>query len=99
MIRLIRVVLLVIAACAVAAVVFVLLTGPAGVDLGTWWHGRAPESLNLTQAVTQRYLHPALWTHVMLPLLLMRAAGVFITTAVIAVLLFIAVSLVRRRTK
>lgn len=95
--RLIGVLLLVIAACAVAGALLVLLTGPAGVDLGTWWHGHAPESLNLTQAITQRYLHPALWTHVMLPLLLMPAAGVFITTAVIAVLLFIAVSLARRR--
>lgn len=96
--RIIRVLLLAIAAGAVLAAIAVLAAGSAGMDLGTLWHGWAPESLNLTQAVTQRYLHPAVWTHGILPVLLMPAAGVFITTAAVALLLFLATTL-RKRSK
>lgn len=96
---LVRVLLLGIAAGATTAAAGVLLTGSAELDLGTLWHSWAPESLNLTQAITQRYLHPAVWTHGILPVLLMPAAGVFITTAVIAMLLFLATLLWKRRTK
>lgn len=94
--RVIRVLLLVIAAGAAAGAILVLLTGPAGVDLGTLWHGWAPESLNLTQAITQRYLHPAVWTQGILPVLLMPAAGVFTATAAAAMLLFAATLLWQR---
>ena len=38
--------------------------------LGELWFRLAPASLNLTQAVVQRYVHPALWDGVLLPLLL-----------------------------
>lgn len=85
-----------IALAAAAASALVLLTGPEGVDLGTLWHRFAPESLNLVQAVTQRYLHPALWTRAILPVLLMPAAGVFTATAVMAMLLFSATLLWQR---
>jgi len=97
--RILRGVLLVIAVGAAAAAALVLLTGPAGVELGTWWHGTAPESLNLTQAVTQRYLHPVVWTHGILPVLLMPAAGVFIAVAIVAMALLSATLLWKRRAK
>ena len=29
--------------------------------LGQVWFGLSPETLNLSQAIVQRYLHPALW--------------------------------------
>lgn len=95
--RFIRMLLVVVTVVAAAAAAGVLLTGPAGVELGSLWHGFSPESLNLTQAVTQRYLHPVLWTHAILPVLLLPAAGVFSATAVIAVLLLLATLLWKRR--
>jgi hypothetical protein len=94
--RAVRLLFVVIAIASATAALLVLITGSASVDLGTLWHSVAPESLNLTQAVTQRYLHPALWTHGILPLLLMPAAAVFITTAVVAMLL-LAATLRRKR--
>lgn len=95
---LIRVLLIVTALGAAAAAIVVLASGSAGVDLGTLWHDAAPESLNLVQAVTQRYIHPAAWTDVVLPILLMPAAGVFTAAAVAACLLF-SMTLLRRRRK
>lgn len=85
-----------VAVCAAAAAALVALTGGAAVDLGTLWHGWAPDSLNLTQAVTQRYLHPAVWSHGILPVLLMPAAGVFLATAALALLLLSATLLWKR---
>lgn len=95
--RLTRLVLLTVAACAAAAAILCLLTGSGGVALGTLWHGAASESLNLTQAVTQRYLHPSIWTHGILPVLLMPAAGVFMATTAVALILFIATTMWKRR--
>lgn len=95
--RIIGVLLAAVALGAAAAAVLVVLAGPAGADLGTLWHGLAPESLNLVQAVTQRYVHPALWNRAILPVLLMPAAGVFTVTAVLAMLLFLATRLSNRR--
>lgn len=92
----IRILLLIVVVCAAAGAALVLVTGSAGADLGSLWHGWAPESLNLTQAVTQRYLHPAVWTNGILPVLLMPAAGVFMATAVIAMLLLAATLLWKR---
>lgn len=98
--RIVGVLLAAVALGAAAAAVLVLLAGPPGADLGTLWHGVAPESLNLVQAVTQRYLHPALWTRAILPVLLMPAVGVFTVTAALAMLLFLATQFSnRRRTK
>ena len=36
---------------------------------GQLWYQIDVDSLNLTQVVVQRYLHPALWDYVLLPLL------------------------------
>jgi len=86
--RWIRVLLALIAIAAIAGSVLITATGSAGTDLGTLWHGIAPESLNLTQAVTQRYLHPFVWTHALLPVLLTPALVVFGVIAVVALLLW-----------
>jgi hypothetical protein len=42
--------------------------------LGELWFQLHPFSLNLTQAVVQRYLHPGLWDAVLLPLLFQPTA-------------------------
>jgi hypothetical protein len=92
--RSLRVLFVVIAIGAVVASVLVAIIGPSGVQLGTLWHGAAPESLNLTQAVTQRYIHPVVWTHLLLPVLLTPALVVFAVIAVVALLCWF---LLRRR--
>jgi hypothetical protein len=38
---------------------------------GELWYKLAPGSLNLSQAIVQRYLHPEIWERVAVPLLLM----------------------------
>ncbi|TVQ35279.1 MAG: hypothetical protein EA356_08320 [Geminicoccaceae bacterium] len=42
--------------------------------LGELWFNLDPFSLNLTQAVVQRYLHPGLWDAVLLPVLFQPTA-------------------------
>ena len=37
--------------------------------LGQYWYGWSPGSLNLTQAVVQRYIWPPLWDWVLQPVL------------------------------
>ena len=63
--------LLLAGAIAVAALSFVLwLTGQDLTEVtGQVWYHLHPASLNLTQAVVQRYIHPRLWDDVLLPLL------------------------------
>jgi len=92
-----RALLLLITAAALIAATALVLTGSGGTDLGTLWHGGAPESLNLTQAIIQRYIHPAVWTAAILPVLLMPAAVVFLAAAVLAALLLSATFLGKRR--
>ena len=87
--RVVRVVLVVVAVCAAVAAIAVLVAGPASENLGNLWNNHAPGSLNLAQAVIQRYIHPALWTDVLIPVLLMPAVGVFSTVAVVALLLWL----------
>ncbi len=41
--------------------------------LGELWFNHLPNSLNLTQAIVQRYLSPALWDIIFVPVLLMPA--------------------------
>ncbi|MBS1269415.1 MAG: hypothetical protein MAG794_00366 [Gammaproteobacteria bacterium] len=82
-----RVLLAALALGSALGAVLVLTTGPASVELGTLWYGYAAESLNLTQALIQRYVHPAIWTHVLLPVLLMPAVSVFTTVSITALLL------------
>lgn len=83
---LLRTLLGVMAAGGLVAGCAVLLGGSGGTSLGSLWHGLAPDSLNLTQAIIQRYLHPALWTHGALPLLLLPAAGAFFGLALLGAL-------------
>jgi hypothetical protein len=40
---------------------------------GQLWYDLSPGSINLVQAVIQRYLLPSLWDHVLLPVLLVPA--------------------------
>lgn len=87
--RWIRALLAVMTIASVAASVAVLATGVAGDDLGTLWHAWAPESVNLVQAVVQRYLHPLLWTHVLLPVLLTPALVVFAVLGTATLLLWL----------
>ncbi len=55
--------------------------------LGQLWYATDPGSLNLLQAVTQRYLLPVLWDSGMVWLLLQPA---FVVALVIGVLLWLA---------
>ena len=87
--RVARTLLALIVICAIAASVLILVIGPPGVELGNLWHSKAPESLNLTQAVTQRYIHPAVWSYVMLPVLLTPALLVFCVIGILALLLWL----------
>lgn len=50
--------------------------------LGARWHGWDAASLNLTQAIVERYVLPQLWTYVFLPLLLAPAWAVAAGAAV-----------------
>jgi hypothetical protein len=63
--------ILIAVALFVAAVAFALWFGNQNFALvaGQLWYQLDPQSLNLTQVIVQRYLHPALWDYVLLPLL------------------------------
>lgn len=87
--RWIRALLAGLTIAAVATSVAVLATGVAADDLGTLWHSWAPESVNLVQAVVQRYLHPLLWTHVLLPVLLTPSLVVFAVLGTVTLLLWL----------
>jgi hypothetical protein len=50
----------------------------APIVLGQLWFDLAPASLNLAQAVIQRYIHPALWDPAIQRLLLLWAFPVLI---------------------
>lgn len=63
--------------------------------LGDVWYGLDPGSLNLLQAVTQRYLSPALWDGAAVPLLLEPAWIVLLLPGLVLVAL--ALLLARRR--
>ncbi|HSH42563.1 MAG TPA: hypothetical protein VK973_10620 [Arenicellales bacterium] len=93
--RVFRALLLILAIASALGALAVVLGASSGIELGTVWHGVAPESLNLLQAVAQRYVHPALWTHLMLPVLLAPAALILAVVAAAAALLLVAVSLGR----
>ena len=56
--------------------------------LGSLWYGLDPGSLNLAQAVTQRYIHPALWDPVAITLLQWPATAVFAALGMVLLLLF-----------
>ena len=87
--RVARMLLGFIVICATVVSVLILVIEPPGIELGDLWHSKAPESLNLTQAVTQRYIHPNVWSHVLLPVLLTPAFVVFSVIAILALLLWL----------
>jgi hypothetical protein len=87
--RILRALLGLIAIGGAAGSVLLLLTDSPGVALGTLWHSGAPESLNLAQAVIQRYIHPLLWSHVLLPVLLTPALVVLSIITVLALVLWV----------
>ena len=56
--------------------------------LGELWFMIAPEGLNLTQAIVQRYITPTLWDPVILTMLLWPAWLVFLVPGLVLLLLF-----------
>ena len=79
--RILAWVLATVAAGAAALAAWALATGAP--VLGELWFRLDSSSLNLTQAVVQRYLHPALWDDVLLPLLFQPTAAVAGATALL----------------
>lgn len=51
--------------------------------LGEWWFALSPATLNLAQAVTQRYLLPELWDPVIQTILAWPAWVIFIPLAIV----------------
>ena len=65
---------------------------------GEYWFKAHSESLNLIQAITQRYLHPSIWDPFIVNILLWPvAAGLGLIFAIFAVPGLLLVSLFRRR--
>ena len=63
-------------------------------SIGALWYGLAPGSLNLTQAVVQRYLLPELWDPVIISVLTWTPIGLF---GPIAIVLILAAAFVKAR--
>jgi len=60
----------------------------APIALGQLWFDFSPGSLNLAQAVIQRYVHPALWDPVIVTVLLWWASAVLIVLGLLILWLF-----------
>ena len=56
--------------------------------LGQLWYWIHPGSLNLSQAVVERYIHPFLWDPIVIHVLLAPAAVLFLLIGVAFALLF-----------
>lgn len=56
--------------------------------LGQLWYWLDPGSLNLAQAVIQRYIHPALWDPVITSVLFLWASPFFLILGIALVWLF-----------
>lgn len=56
--------------------------------LGQLWYWVHPGSLNLTQAVVERYLHPFLWDPIIINVLLAPAAVLFLAIGILFGMLF-----------
>jgi hypothetical protein len=59
----------------------------APIVLGQLWFDLAPGSLNLAQAVVQRYIHPALWDPVITSVLFLWASPFFLVLGLLLLLL------------
>src|SRR5690242_8677897 len=60
----------------------------APIVLGQLWFDLSPGSLNLVQAVVQRYIHPALWDPVITSVLFLWASAFFIVLGLVFLALF-----------
>ena len=60
----------------------------APIALGQLWYDLNRSSLNLVQAVTQRYIHPFLWDPVIVSILLSWAFAVLMVFGVLLIVLF-----------
>ena len=92
--------LLFIAALIVAYGIFIWIGGAPLFEQtgGEYWFKAHSESLNLAQAVIQRYLHPSVWDPFLVNVLLWPiAGGLGLVFAVFAVPGLLLVSLFRRR--
>jgi hypothetical protein len=56
--------------------------------LGQLWYWIHPGSLNLVQAVVERYIHPFLWDPIIINVLLAPAAVLFVGIGILFALLF-----------
>ena len=59
----------------------------APIALGQLWFDLSPGSLNLVQAVIQRYIHPFLWDPIILSVLFLWATPFFLVLGTILLLL------------
>ena len=59
----------------------------APIALGQLWFDISPSSLNLIQAVVQRYIHPFLWDPIIVSVLLCWASAVFIALGLLILVL------------
>ena len=90
---------------AVLVIVFAIILMSGGTPIfeqtgGEYWFEADSESLNLVQAVIQRYLHPSIWDPVLVNVLLWPvAAGLGLAAAILAVpgLLVLGIFRPRRR--
>jgi hypothetical protein len=60
----------------------------APLALGQLWYELNRSSLNLTQAVTQRYIHPFLWDPIIVSVLLCWAFAVLMVLGLLILVLF-----------
>ena len=60
----------------------------APIALGQLWYNLSPSSLNLVQAVVQRYIHPFLWDPIIVTILLWWAFAVLVVLGVLILALF-----------
>jgi hypothetical protein len=60
----------------------------APIVLGQLWFDLSPGSLNLVQAVVQRYIHPALWDPVITSVLFLWASPFLIVLGIVFLALF-----------
>ena len=93
-------VLLLLAALVLVFAVVILIRGTPIFEQagGEYWFTAHKESLNLAQAVIQRYLHPSIWDPVLVNVLLWPVAGgLGLVFAVLAIPGLLMVTLFRRR--
>ena len=60
----------------------------APIALGQLWYELNRSSLNITQAVTQRYIHPFLWDPIIVSILWCWAFAVLMTLGLIILVIF-----------